>query len=190
MQIKTEEKILSASMLLFSQKGYNAVTTKEIAKAAGVSEMSVFRHFACKHNLFEKAFDRFVFCPKYKALFESLEGDLKKDLAKLCISYQEALQKNQKIIFMYFKNVENPEFDATLFKFSNDFNEMLKSYFTEMKKRGDLQENPDTLALSFITLNFGLFATSLVMNKLVVDTDMQVCIESCVDIFVKGIRVN
>ena len=186
--INTEDKILNASIVLFSQKGYSAVTTKEIAKEAGVSEMTLFRHFESKHNLFEKAFDKFIFSPKVKALFEDLEWDLEHDLKKICTSYQDTLYKNQNIILMHFKNDElNPEFDATLFKFPNEFQKLLGNYFEEMKNRGAVRENPDILAMSFLATNFGLFITSLVMNKLTYESDIQACISSCVTIFAKGI---
>lgn len=186
--INTEDKILNAAIVLFSQKGYSAVTTKEIAKEAGLSEMTLFRHFESKQNLFEKAFDKFVFSPKFIALFESLEWDLERDLNKICSSYQDTLSKNQKIILMHFKNEElNPDFDATLFKFPNEFKKLLCNYFEEMRNRGAIRENPETLAMSFLATNFGLFITSLVMNKLTFETDIQACITSCIRIFAKGI---
>ncbi|MHB8075218.1 TetR/AcrR family transcriptional regulator [Desulfosporosinus fructosivorans] len=186
--INTEDKILNASIILFSQKGYSAVTTKEIAKEAGVSEMTLFRHFENKHNLFEKAFDKFVFSPKVIALFEEFEWDLERDLNKICSSYQDTLYQNQKIILMHFKNEElNPDFDATLFKFPNEFKKLLCNYFEEMKSRGTIRENPETLAMSFLATNFGLFVTSLIMKKLTFETDMQVYITSCIKIFAKGI---
>ena len=186
--LNTEDKILNASIVLFSQKGFTAVTTKEIAKEAGVSEMTLFRHFENKHNLFERAFDKFIFSPKIIALFENLEWDLESDLNKICSSYQEILSKNQKIILMHFKNEAlNPDFDATLFKFPNEFKKLLGNYFEEMRNRGAVRENPETLAMSFLTTNFGLFITSLVINKLTFDTDIQVCIATCVKIFARGI---
>ncbi|ODA42855.1 TetR/AcrR family transcriptional regulator [Desulfosporosinus sp. BG] len=186
--LNTEDKILNASIVLFSQKGFNAVTTKEIAKKAGVSEMTLFRHFESKQNLFEKAFDKFVFSPKFRALYDGLEWDLERDLNKICSSYQDTLYRNQKIILMHFKNDElNPNFDATLFDFPNEFRKLLGYYFEEMKNRGAIRENPETLAMSFLATNFGLFITSLVMNKLTYETDIQVCIATCVKIFAKGI---
>jgi len=187
--IKTEDKILNASIVLFSQKGYSAVTTKDISKEAGVSEMTLFRHFESKHNLFEKAFDKFVFSPKFRALFEGLEWDLERDLNKICSSYQDTLYKNQKIILMHFKNEElNPDFDATFFQFPNEFKKLLCYYFEEMRNRGAIRrENPETLAMSFLATNFGLFITSLVMSKLTFEADIQVCITSCISIFAKGI---
>ncbi|HZK55590.1 MAG TPA: TetR/AcrR family transcriptional regulator [Desulfosporosinus sp.] len=186
--INTEDKILNASIILFSQKGYSAVTTKEIAKEAGVSEMTLFRHFESKHNLFDKAFDKFVFSPTFIALLEGLEWDLEKDLNKICSSYQDTLYKNQNIILMHFRNEElNPDFDATLYKFPNEFKKLLCYYFEEMRNRGSIKENPETLAMSFLATNFGLFITSLIMNKMSIETDIKVCIASCVSIFSKGI---
>jgi len=186
--LNTEDKIINASIVLFAQKGYTAVTTKEIAKEAGVSEMTLFRHFENKHNLFERSFDKFVFSPKFKAIFESLEWDLEKDLNKICSSYQEVLRRNQKIILMHLRNEElNPHFEAILYKFPNEFKKILMKYFEEMCKRGVIAENPETLAISFLATNFGLFFTSLVMNELTFETDIQTCITNYVKIFTKGI---
>src|SRR5688572_11835034 len=46
------EQILLAAVELFSQKGFKGTTTKEIARAVGVSEAMVFRHFATKDELY------------------------------------------------------------------------------------------------------------------------------------------
>jgi len=186
--LNSEDKILNASLVLFSQKGFNAVTTKEIAKEAGVSEMTLFRHFESKQNLFEKVFDRFVSSPKFLALFENLEWDLERDLNKICSYYQDTLFKNQKIILMYLKNEElNPEFDATLYKFPHELKKLLSRYFEEMGNRGVIAENPDVLANNFLATNFGLFITFLVMNKFTFETDILPCVSSYVKIFAKGI---
>jgi len=50
-------QILRVAMALFSQRGFRGTTTKEIAKAAGVSEAMVFRHFATKEDLYSAILD-------------------------------------------------------------------------------------------------------------------------------------
>ena len=50
-------QILRVAMRLFSQRGFRGTTTKEIAKAAGVSEAMVFRHFATKEELYSAILD-------------------------------------------------------------------------------------------------------------------------------------
>ncbi len=44
--------ILSAADKLFSQKGFNGTTTKELAARAGVHEAVLFRHFANKREIY------------------------------------------------------------------------------------------------------------------------------------------
>lgn len=46
------KQILQTAVDLFSQRGFKGTTTKEIARAAGVSEAMVFRHFATKDELY------------------------------------------------------------------------------------------------------------------------------------------
>lgn len=48
----TRAKILEAAHFLFLERGYDAVTVAEVARAAGVSSVTVFNHFARKEDLF------------------------------------------------------------------------------------------------------------------------------------------
>ncbi|MCB8816985.1 TetR/AcrR family transcriptional regulator [Desulfosporosinus shakirovi] len=45
------QDILEAALNIFTEKGYNGSTTAEIARAAGVAEGTIFRHFATKKEL-------------------------------------------------------------------------------------------------------------------------------------------
>jgi AcrR family transcriptional regulator len=49
---RIREQILDAAIRLFAQKGFRGTTTKEIALAAGVNEVTIFRHFANKYGLY------------------------------------------------------------------------------------------------------------------------------------------
>jgi len=52
---QTRARIREAASLLFYERGYEAVTVAEVARAAGVSSVTVFNHFPRKEDLF---FDR------------------------------------------------------------------------------------------------------------------------------------
>lgn len=52
MKDKTDQ-IIKASISVFVKKGYIAATTKEIAKKANVAEVTLYRKFGTKKNLFE-----------------------------------------------------------------------------------------------------------------------------------------
>lgn len=46
------ELILRTAMTIFIAKGYKATTTAELAQAAGISEVTLFRYFSSKSELF------------------------------------------------------------------------------------------------------------------------------------------
>ena len=47
-----EQRILTTAATLFSQYGYNGVSTREIAAAADVNEVTIYRHFPRKRDLY------------------------------------------------------------------------------------------------------------------------------------------
>jgi len=54
----TEEKILDAALKVFARKGYDAATTRAIAEESGFTEMTLFRKFQTKKNLFDQVMNR------------------------------------------------------------------------------------------------------------------------------------
>jgi len=46
------DRILSTATILFARSGYKGITTREIAAEAEVSEVTIFRHFPSKHDLY------------------------------------------------------------------------------------------------------------------------------------------
>lgn len=51
MASKTKDKILAASLRLFNENGYDAVTTARIAETVGISEGNLWYHFRTKRDL-------------------------------------------------------------------------------------------------------------------------------------------
>lgn len=52
---ETEEKIENAAISLFAEKGYKGTSTRRIAKEAGVSELTIYRYYKTKEELFRQA---------------------------------------------------------------------------------------------------------------------------------------
>ena len=46
-------ELFAVARVLFAERGYQAVTTKELCQRAGVAETTLFRHFGSKAELFE-----------------------------------------------------------------------------------------------------------------------------------------
>ena len=53
---KTEEKIISAALALFSERGIGKTSMEEIAYQAGVTRVTVYRHFPDKKELIQAAY--------------------------------------------------------------------------------------------------------------------------------------
>lgn len=58
MTIKTEEKIMETALKIFAERGYSGAKTKVIAEKAGFSEMTLFRKFKTKKNLYDRVMER------------------------------------------------------------------------------------------------------------------------------------
>ena len=65
-------QILQVAINLFSQRGFSGTTTKEIARAAGVSEAIIFRHFANKDELYSAILDYKACSRTFQSHFEEV----------------------------------------------------------------------------------------------------------------------
>ena len=48
----TRDRIVQQALLLFSRKGYGAVSVQEIARAVGIRAPSLYNHFDSKRAIF------------------------------------------------------------------------------------------------------------------------------------------
>jgi len=55
---KRREQLLDCAAVLFAQNGYARATTAQLAKAAGVTEPIIYRHFDSKRDLFVALIER------------------------------------------------------------------------------------------------------------------------------------
>ena len=58
------QQLLEAALEVFSRKGFDGATTKEIAAAAGVTEAIIFRHFPSKLALYTAVLDSWAQSPE------------------------------------------------------------------------------------------------------------------------------
>ncbi|OGP45864.1 MAG: hypothetical protein A2022_06165 [Deltaproteobacteria bacterium GWF2_42_12] len=86
MKITAEERnaqIVRVAMKLFSQKGFKGTTTREIAQKAGISEATIFKHFAKKDALYSAIIDKQCNDRKGESLLmKKLEGKEGKEVFK------------------------------------------------------------------------------------------------------------
>ncbi|CAG7654684.1 TetR/AcrR family transcriptional regulator [Paenibacillus allorhizosphaerae] len=156
--------MLTAVIDLVAEKGYHGVSTKEIAAAAGVNEVTLFRHFGSKQNLLESAFHHFHYAEEMKKLFrEKLVGELYDDLLLISRTYHSIMYRNRKMLQIALKESGIfSEFREKANKHPQQLKGMLAEYFNTMYEKGKLIETDTELqALSFMWMNYGAFISNL-----------------------------
>ncbi|CAM3863695.1 TetR/AcrR family transcriptional regulator [Cytobacillus oceanisediminis] len=188
--LSNDDKLLLAAIDLIAEKGYNGVSTQEIATLAGLSEKTLFRRFGSKQNLLETAFDRFHYAEEITKLFnEKLLWDLQTDLFLISRTYHEIMNRNRKMIMISIKEEGNlPGFRERTQKHPRQLLEILTNYFMTMYEKGKLiRTNPELQALSFMMLNFGAFMNNLDSNDNFPNVSLETFIMESVQTFTRAL---
>ncbi len=78
-----QENILKAALKLFAQEGYSATSTSKVAKAAGVSEGLIFKHFGSKEGLLAAIMEQGSLAIKAKMADIVMTGNPKEVIHKM-----------------------------------------------------------------------------------------------------------
>lgn len=196
---ETQERILEAALKLFSEQGYAATATSQIAVEAEVAEGTIFKYFPKKMDLLRKTV--YGFLEKYSAqivisplekLFETYKDAAPEVLFKAIIKNRidlfEKMGPMVQVILtemQYHEEIRQIFIDGILVN-GVDFGEHLISHFVE---KGYFREVPYMIAFRSFMGSVGImilqkkfiYATST--NDLTVDEE----IDWLIDLFFNGI---
>lgn len=199
---KRREQILETAVNLFSQRGFKGTTTKEIARAAGVSEAMVFRHFENKDALYEAILDtkgcqdgvrRFPW-EENETLKRAIEE--KDDLAVFYNIALDALNKHQKdIAFMrllFYSALEEHELAERFFhEFIERVYQFIGGYIAERQQDGAFREiNPRIAVRALLGMLIHHSLNNILWDKrrLLLDVPNEVAAKNFAEILLGGIR--
>ncbi|MCY7483654.1 MULTISPECIES: TetR/AcrR family transcriptional regulator [Paenibacillus] len=187
--LDSKSRLMLAAIDLMAEKGYKGVSTKEIASAAGVSEMTLFRNFGSKLNLLENAVDRYHYSVEMTRIFnETVTWDLRKDLLGISQMYHEIMDRNRKLFLIVLRDDELIEIREKAQKHPRKLLELLTQYFTDMQSRNRMiQIDAETQAITFMWMNYGAFMTQLFGATTITKVSLQAFIESSIELFVRGV---
>jgi AcrR family transcriptional regulator len=75
----TKEKIFDAAVELFAERGYDRVSVRDIARAVGVTEAAVYKHYASKDSILDAIFayvETRLYTPPAPESLDALLADL------------------------------------------------------------------------------------------------------------------
>ncbi len=114
---KTEQKILGAALKIFSEKGFKGATTKVIAQESEFSELTLFRKFETKENLFNSVLteNRERILEELDSIFIDKEFKNNKDFLETLIkNLTDLMEKNFEFVNILVYNRHNAPGDILM----------------------------------------------------------------------------
>jgi len=166
---ETKEQLLKATLKLISEKGYLGATTREIAKEAGVTELTLFRHFGSKEKLFEELVNSYTFLPKLKELLHWRQGlSCEQALTMIARRFLLTLKERKAMISILFSEVTTyPEKIRIVYNnFIDEMRATLAGYFEALQDRGIMKKkiSPEIAARVFLWILFSYFRSEEIIR--------------------------
>ena len=189
---RTRQRILQAAAENFGKFGYSGATTRGIAETAGVSELTLFRHFGSKKNLFLETVQKNSPGAEMAARFsEGLSGDLRKDLTQIGNAFLNTLIQRRLQILTTLQEAERlPEVRQVGAQIQSAQRRLLAEYLTRQIEAGVLRPLAvEMMAQSFLGMLFA-YAINLSFEAPTGGPDpaaLRRTLDLFVDIFLQGI---
>ena len=162
---ETRQRIIQAALRLFGSTGYSLTTTRAIAEAAGVNEVTLFRHFGSKKNLLTaciEAFNQASFAGTFEA---ELTGDYPADIARMAELQVQSTIQGMRIIRLLFCDAHNlPELRDAMLAGGRGNLARLSAYFQRQIDAGVVR--PDLPATVLAMAFDSLFSSQLIFESL------------------------
>ncbi|MDZ8186396.1 MAG: TetR/AcrR family transcriptional regulator [Nostoc sp. ChiSLP02] len=190
----TRTRLIEAATQVFANLGVQGATTREIARVAGVNEVTLFRHFTSKEQLLGAVIENaFVLQTEALAHPQAWTQDLKIDLKRYAQLYNTMLETYEDLIRTFIGEAKrHPEAARQVIQeAAKPLRQKLVAYLESRQKRGivraDLEAFP---AVDMFTgmLLAGMLCRTAKFNQ--GDYSREDYIETCVDIFVRGISIS
>ena len=138
---ETSKKIMKVALKLFSEQGYYPTTTKQIAEEAGVNELTIFRHFGSKSNLFQVTTEYYVIDSKIDSILKNTEElNFEESMFIITNRIYKLLIQNTKLYKVQMILSDN-ERDFVKLKLSRKIISILKDYFKELKENNKIKKS-------------------------------------------------
>jgi len=166
---ETKQRLLESTLHLMSEKGYLGATTREISRNAGVTELTLFRHFGTKEKLFLELLSSYAFLPRLKELMPEL-GDLTYEQALILIAekFLTTLKERKSMMKILLSEIHiYPEKVKKMYRtYVDEVRVTLAGYFVLMQKKGVLRNvSPEVAAWTFLGMLFHYFRTEEIMKE-------------------------
>jgi AcrR family transcriptional regulator len=185
----TRQRILKAASQVFAEQGYARATTRALAAAAGVNEVTLFRHFGSKQKLFAAVIDAYAAPALTAALEAQLTGDYARDLLIMGNQVMRALLQRRDALRVMLCEAEHfPEVREVMAQNPRQLRQALARYLEGQMAQGRVRKgHAEALAQAF----WGMFlayaiSVGLLAEPVSPELSTEELVAHFVDIFVRG----
>ena len=185
----TRQRILLAAAQVFSEKGYARATTRALAAAAGVNEVTLFRHFGNKQNLFAAVIEQFGGPALTTEMQGQLTGDCAHDLRTIGTHLLDLLlERGEAMRLMLCEASHFPEVQEVMVQNPRQIRRMLASYIAQQIEQGKLRPlHPEVAAQAFSGMLFSYaIARGMLDDSIAPELSPDELVAQFVDIFMNG----
>lgn len=185
----TREKLLVAAAHIYAQHGSRGMTTRAVAQRAGVSELTLFRHFGTKRGLLDALGERFARVEDVDRLFDGADtGDLFTDLSAVARNAMAAMREVQVLMRVQLMEVtDHPEQEPFLAKRPLAAVKRLTAFFAHRQDTGEVGPGDARLfAHMFLALLFARTIGAPMFRHIIPHSEEEV-IETFVRVIVDGV---
>ncbi|WCK55890.1 TetR/AcrR family transcriptional regulator [Aneurinibacillus sp. Ricciae_BoGa-3] len=193
---RTRDKILASALEIFSEKGFQGTTIREVARLAEVNDLTVYRHFESKENLFEEMVTRHtLLADMNRHIKNCFSGNLEDDVRSIIYTFTGILKKEINVIrLMLAESGRMEEGKKFLASFTQNILQGLTNFFERYQLSGQVREGVDCYAIAaslFGTVFSRLYAVILYgevesLDKVMDDEDR--LLNGWVDLYVSGLH--
>jgi AcrR family transcriptional regulator len=144
----TRTSILNAAVQVFSQHGFRGSTTRRIADAASVNEVTIFRYFGSKEALIQEALRGSNADPFSNSLPDDPQNPVK-ELTEWCTAAIHHLHSRSSVIRKCMGEMEErPELGSQVSESPRHATDQLCAYFRRLREKGFTEEHFDATVAS------------------------------------------
>lgn len=142
----TREHILAAAARLYAEHGFRGTTTRAIAEAAGVNEVTLFRLFGSKETLIVEAM-RLHGIPVHVGTLPEIPVDPEKELTAWAKQTREVLLSMRSMIVQAMSDAEHhPEMPKCVSRGAEAAFDAIHSYLDRVRAAGFVPDDAETHA--------------------------------------------
>lgn len=154
------EQILKTALRLFAEQGFDATSTRQIAREAGIAEGLIFHYFPTKASLLAALLEnRRSFRGELRAILEGAEGRPAPEvLREVASGWLATLRRDTELVVLFITAQTNPEVNEAMQQVIGEGTSQVSGYLKARIEAGELREDlPSETAVTMFFSSLMIF---------------------------------